>query len=100
MRPRRAAAILSVIVLATAIAGAQSRVAELNDAGWKALRGGYHDRAAAYFAEAVNLRPNDPTLLFGWGAAAHAQGKQRDALARLAKAIEIQPGLLAAAKLL
>jgi tetratricopeptide (TPR) repeat protein len=100
MGPRRAAAVLSVIVLATAIAGAQSRVAELNDAGWKALRAGYQDRAAAYFAEAVNLRPNDPTLLFGWGAAAHAQGKQRDALARLSKAVEIQPGLLAASKLL
>jgi tetratricopeptide (TPR) repeat protein len=100
MRARRAALALSIVLIASATAAAQSRVSELNEAGWKALRDGYQDRAASFFAEALNLRPNDPVLLMGWGAAAHAQGKQRDAIARLKKAVEVQPGLLAASKLL
>jgi tetratricopeptide (TPR) repeat protein len=100
MQARRAAAASLVIVLSSALVAAQPRVSELNEAGWKALRDGYQDRAATIFAEAVSLRPNDPVLLFGWGAAAHAQGKQREAMARLGKAIEIQPGLLPASKLL
>lgn len=100
MGVRRAAAALTLVVLTSALAGAQSRVSELNEAGWKALRDGYHDRAASIFSEALAIRPNDPVLLMGWGAAAHAQGRQRDAIARLQKAVEVQPGLLQASKLL
>ena len=47
----------------------QSRVVELNDAGWKALHDGYSDKAAKLFAEALTLRPNDPVLLMGAGVA-------------------------------
>lgn len=100
MPVRRAATALSIVVLTSTLVQAQPRVTELNEAAWKALRDGYQDRAASLFAEALNLRPNDPVLLLGWGAAAHAQGKQRDAMARLQKAVEIQPGLLPASKLL
>ncbi len=75
-------------VLSLSSPHAQSRVTELNEQGWKALRGGYSDRAAALFAEALTLRPNDPVLLMGSGAAAHAQGKQRDAMARLQRALD------------
>jgi len=100
MRPRRAAIALFLVAICAAAVAAQSRVTELNDAAWKALRNGYEDRAASLFAEALSLRPDDPVLLFGWGAAAHAQGKQRDAIARLRKAVQIRPGLLEASRLL
>ena len=100
MLARRAAALLAGALCTQVAIGAQSRVSELNEAGWKALQNGYEDRAAKIFAEAVSLRPNDPVLLLGWGAAAHAQGKEREAMARLKKAVEIQPGLLQASKLL
>jgi tetratricopeptide (TPR) repeat protein len=80
--------------------GQSSRVSELNDAGWKALRDGYEDRAASLFAEALTLRPNEPVLLMGAGVAAHAQGKQKDAMSSLQMALDVMPGLTPASLLL
>ena len=100
MPSRRAIAVLCLTVLWLASVHAQSPVIELNDAGWKALQDGYQDRAAALFGEALTLRPNDPVLLLGSGAAAHAQGKQRDAMARLQRALELKPSLTPASRLL
>jgi len=91
---------LFVTVLSLASLHAQSSVTDLNDAAWKALRDGNNDRAATLFAEALTLRPKDPVLLFGSGAAAHAQGKQRDAMARLQRALESNPNLTVASRLL
>jgi tetratricopeptide repeat protein len=88
------------MTLCVASVHGQSRVNELNDAGWKALRDGYQDRAANLFAEALTLRPNDPVLLTGAGAAAHAQGKQKEAMTSLQKALEVRPGLTEASILL
>jgi len=100
MSARRATAVLCLTTLCVASLHGQSRVNELNDAGWKALRDGYENRAADLFAEALTLRPNDPVLLAGAGAAAHAQGKQKDAMTRLQMALEVKPGLTAASLLL
>ena len=93
-------ATLCVILLSQTPLRGQSRVTELNDAAWKALGDGYQDKAAALFAEALTLRPNDPVLLMGSGIAAHERGKQKDAMARLTRAIELNPRLTNAAKLL
>src|SRR2546422_10302180 len=100
MCARRALIALYVAVLSLTSLHAQSSVTELNDAGWKALHDGNSDRAATLFADALTLRPKDPVLLFGWGAAAHAQGKQRDAMARLQRALESNPNLTVASRLL
>jgi len=100
MPARRAAAIFSFVLLALITLGAQSRVTELNDAGWKALRDGYHDKAAAFFAEALTYRPDDPVLLMGAGAAAHERGNQKEAMAQLRRALELDPRMIGAAKLL
>jgi len=89
MLPFRPTEVLCVAVLCGAAVQGQSRVNELNDAGWKALRDGYQDRAANLFAEALELRPNDPVLLMGAGAAAHAQGKQKAAIGSLQKALAV-----------
>jgi tetratricopeptide (TPR) repeat protein len=87
-------------MLLVASVHAQSTVNELNEAGWKALENGNSGRAAALFAEALTLRPNDPVLLLGAGAAAHELGNQRDAIARLKRALELKPGFTVASKLL
>ena len=56
---------------------AQSSVAELNEAGWKALQAGNNRRALALFNEALVMRPNDPVMLTGAGAALLADGRPR-----------------------
>jgi tetratricopeptide (TPR) repeat protein len=97
---RRAAASVCVMLALVLTLHAQSRVNELNEAGWKALKDGYIDRAAALFKEALELRPDDPVLIMGSGAAASAQGKQQDAIERLQRALELNPQLTAASRLL
>jgi tetratricopeptide (TPR) repeat protein len=91
---------LCLTVLALASLHAQSSVTELNDAGWKALRDGNGARAEAIFAEALTLRPNDPVLVLGSGAAAQAQGHHREAILRLQRALDLEPRLTVASKLL
>jgi tetratricopeptide (TPR) repeat protein len=99
MRLRPAAACIA-IALSTVIVHAQSRASELADAGWKALRNENATRAATLFAEALELAPDDPGLLFGAGAAAHAKGRQQEAMAWLGRSLEIRPQLTAASVLL
>ena len=91
--------ILFLVVSSVAVF-AQSTVAELNDAGWKALQGGNGRRALALFNEALTLRPNDPVLLAGAGAALQAEGRPRDAMTRLQKAVGLRPDLKVASVLL
>jgi len=91
---------LCLTVLALASLHAQSSVTELNDAGWKALRDGNGARAEAIFSEALTLRPNDPVLVLGSGAAAQAQGHHREAILRLQRALDLEPRLTVASKLL
>jgi tetratricopeptide (TPR) repeat protein len=103
MRVRHAIATVCVALLffsSLHAVRAQSRVTELNDAGWKSLQKGDADRAARYFAEALSLSPNDPVLLLGAGASAHTQGKPGDAMARLRRALEVNPRLKQASELL
>jgi hypothetical protein len=83
-----------------ASAAAQSSVAELNDAGWKAVEKGDGDRASRLFAQALGLRPNDPVLLLGAGTSAHLQGRPQEAMVRLQRALQLDPKLTTAAQLL
>jgi tetratricopeptide (TPR) repeat protein len=101
-KSRIAPAILSFVfaLLAAIPLAAQPRAVELNTAGWKALRDGYPDRAASLFAEALSIRPNDAVLLFGAGAAAHGQGQEIVATAKLRRALELQPDFTEASRLL
>jgi tetratricopeptide (TPR) repeat protein len=99
MHTRHAIAVVFLIIFPATLR-AQSTVAELNESGWKALRNNDSGRAATLFNEALTLRPNDPVLLLGSGAAAHAQGKQQDAMKRLRRALELDPRLTIASRLL
>ena len=91
---------LVLCALTAATLRAQSRIAELNDAGWTMLQSGDADRAAKKFAEALDLQPDEPVLLFGAGAAAHLQGRSKEAAARLRRALELAPNLTQASMLL
>jgi tetratricopeptide (TPR) repeat protein len=64
------------------------------------LQSGDADRAAKLFAEALDLEPDEPVLLFGAGAAAHLQGRGKEATTRLRRALEIAPDMTPASMLL
>jgi tetratricopeptide (TPR) repeat protein len=97
---RHALSCILFLVVSPVAVFAQSTVAELNDAGWKALQGGNGRRALTLFNEALTLRPNDPVLLAGAGAALQAEGRPRDAMTRLQKAVGLRPDLKVASVLL
>lgn len=78
----------------------QTKLSELADAGWKAMRSDNPKRAAALFNEALELAPDDPLLMLGAASAAHALGQQPIAMARLERALELRPQLTPAALLL
>jgi tetratricopeptide (TPR) repeat protein len=92
--------VLFLIVSSSLPLYAQSSVKELNEAGWKALEEGNSRRALALFNDAVVMRPSDPVLLTGAGAALQAEGKPREAMARLQKALGLRPDLTPASVLL
>ena len=91
---------LCVTFLTAASLQAQSRVAELNEEGWRLIQSGDAARAARVFAEALESQPDHPVLLFGAGAAAHLQGRAKEASTRLRRALEMAPDLIPAAALL
>lgn len=94
------AAVLCLLVLSTMSVPAQSTVAQLADAGWRAIDTGDADRAAASFAQALTMRPRDAVLNLGAGVAAHLQGRDRDASVFLQKAVQFDPALTHASTLL
>jgi tetratricopeptide (TPR) repeat protein len=98
-RRRILAGVCLVILWCTGL-HAQTTVSEMNDAGWKAISAGNGRRAASLFSEALTLRPNDPVLLLGAGAAARIEGKPRVAMAHLKQSLQIDPKLTAASALL
>jgi tetratricopeptide (TPR) repeat protein len=97
----RSSLVTTCLVL-SAVAGvqAQSTVVELNDTGWKLLERGEGARAARVFAEALSLKPNDPVLLFGAGSAAYADRRPQEASPHLRRALELNPMLIGASRLL
>lgn len=96
---RLATLTLCLALLAPTASLAQSP-RELNDSGWKLLQSGDVARAAKLFAEALTAAPDQPTLLLGAGVAAHLQGRSKDAVVPLRRALDIDPRLTPASILL
>src|SRR5918993_2772210 len=99
MSIRSALLTLCLSLVGTTVVQAQSTAVELNDAGWALLERGEGARAAKVFKEALALEPDDPVLLFGAGAAAHLDGRPKDASAHLRRALEYNPKLTQASLL-
>jgi tetratricopeptide (TPR) repeat protein len=91
---------LGLAVLTAASPHAQSSLVDLNDEGWRLIQKGEAARAAKVFAEALDAQPDHPVLLFGAAAAAHLQGRGKEATTRLRQALEIAPDLTPASMLL
>jgi tetratricopeptide (TPR) repeat protein len=98
--PRIAVVLFSIVISATVALRAQTTVQELNDAGWKAIRDQNSRRALSLFNEALAMRPNDPVLLTGAGAALYEEGRHREAIARLQQAVGLRPDFKEASALL
>jgi hypothetical protein len=90
----------ALIVLLLAQAPAPSTADGWTAAGWRALRAGTTDEAAADFTQALRLNGSDPLALLGAGSAANARGRADDARLFLTRALREQPALTAASLLL
>jgi tetratricopeptide (TPR) repeat protein len=95
---RRVAIALVLISWFTTSVSAQT--ASSLDKGFQALQSGDAASAASIFREALTRYPADPQLLFGAGVAAGIQGQDKDAIAFLKQALQIEPQLLQAAAFL
>lgn len=98
---RKTFPLLAVLLIsATATVRAQSGPAELGAAGWSAIQTDDGDAAAQLFGRALAMKPGDAVLHLGAGAAAHMLGQEDAAAIALTTALEIDPALTVASKLL
>lgn len=93
--------VLFVILVVTGAEGieAQSAGVALARDGWQAIQRGDAPTAASAFERALALEPREPTLYLGLGLALHQLGRDADARGPLARALELDPRLTAAALL-
>jgi tetratricopeptide (TPR) repeat protein len=96
----RIAVALCLIVVFAVQARAQLSPADAAEKGFDALQHGDTDKAAAIISEALERHPRDPQLLFGSGVVAQLQGRDRDAIALLTQALDIEPRLVTASTIL
>src|SRR5687768_15735633 len=92
--------LLLVITIAAAGAAQRRGSAELERAGWEAIRAGRLQEAADTFREATRLEPRSARLMLGTGLVAHLLGRTEEARQHLAGALQIQPSLTEASLLL
>jgi len=89
-----------LISVSAAPVSAQPAMSESLEKGFQALQSGDAARAASIFREALTRHPGDPQLLLGAGVAASLQGQDREAIALLKQALQIEPQLVQAAGIL
>ncbi len=94
------ALLIVLLIAAPATLLAQPGPAELGAAGWRAIQTDDGDSAAQLFGRALALKPEDAVLHLGAGAAAHLQGREEVAAAALITALDIDPTLTVASKML
>jgi tetratricopeptide (TPR) repeat protein len=97
---RRLALALFLISVSAARVSAQPVISESLEKGFQALQSGDAARAGSIFREALARHPGDPQLLFGAGVAASLQGQDKEAIALLKQAVQIEPQLVQAAGIL
>jgi len=89
-----------LLVVAPATLTLAQPASDLADAGWRALQDDDADAATRAFTDALTSQPKDALLHMGLGAAAHLSGREDDAIRALRVALDIDPGLSIAARLL
>jgi tetratricopeptide (TPR) repeat protein len=101
MIKRIALSFLLLVIAPSVQLRAQSEVTkQVWDQAWQALQSGDSQRALSIFKQALEAHPSDGVLHFGAGIAAHALGREDDAERSLKRALELNPRLTDAAKLL
>ncbi|MGE3513182.1 MAG: tetratricopeptide repeat protein [Vicinamibacterales bacterium] len=99
MRTRVTLFIFLLVVAPATFTSAQPAT-DLADAGWRALQDDDADAATRAFTDALTSQPRDALLHMGLGAAAHLSGREDDAIRALRAALDLDPGLSIAARLL
>jgi hypothetical protein len=97
MRP---ALVLALSLIVSASAPQRPSVAELDKAGWAAIRANRLQEAADAFREGIRTDPRNVRLVLGAGLAAHLLGRTEEARQYLVAALQIEPALTEASILL
>jgi tetratricopeptide (TPR) repeat protein len=92
--------LIVVSLIALPLAAQSGSNAQSVPEGWKALEAGDAGRAASLFHEELQRNPRDSITHYGAGVAAHMLGRERDATISLRRALELEPRLTDAARLL
>lgn len=96
--------IFVLAVLLTSASGvrvtAQAGPSELGAAGWQAIQKNDADAASALFGRALALQPGDAVLHLGAGASAHMLGQDEAAARALQHALQLDPALTLASRML
>jgi Flp pilus assembly protein TadD len=90
MCARLIAALAALCLSATAGQALQS-AADLEKAGWQAVRAGKVNDASDAFREALRLEPRNAGVLLGAALSAHLLGRSEDARQHLVAALQSQP---------
>src|SRR5262245_17027873 len=92
--------LLLTVIVCVPLAAQTNATAQTAQQGFQALQGGDAERALSLFSQALTSRPNDALLNFGAGVAAHVLGREDEARLSLKRALQSNPALTDAAKLL
>jgi Peptidase MA superfamily/Tetratricopeptide repeat len=92
--------LLAMLLVSLPLRAQSDGTRQAGEQGWQALQTGEAERAASIFRQALESHPSDGVLHFGAGVAAHVLGRNDDARRALKRALELNPRLPDAAKLL
>src|SRR5262245_44446065 len=97
---RAVVTLLLALVVSSPLRAQSTATAQAAQQGFQALQAGDAERAMSLFHQALASRPNDDMLNFGAGVAEHMLGREDEARLSLKRALQANPRLTDAAKLL
>jgi hypothetical protein len=97
---RVSVSVLLAMIVSVPLGAQTNATAQTAQQGFQALQAGDAERALSLFNQALTSRPDDDVLNLGAGVAAHVLGREDEARLSLKRALQSNPRLADAAKLL
>jgi tetratricopeptide (TPR) repeat protein len=98
--PRSSVLAILLLCASAGVSAQRPTAAELDKAGWAAIKANRLQEAAEAFGEALRLEPRNVRLMLGAGVTAHLMGRIEEARQQLVAALQVQPSMTEASILL